>query len=1056
MINTGRLFASFVLLFLYTQRVVASTENIISRLCPTGCRCSFDDSLLTVSCWIYSLYYPPYPHDIEPKQLDSLLSSSQTYGHLTRLHIGASQLTHVPRSVCRLTTLTQLHLDNNRLTRLPDNCLTNLTALTWFSASRNNITELQDKLFDGLGKLQTLQLSYNHITILKNGLFDRLLKLDTLSVHNNNVSSIGSRVFDGLFNLKTLDLSYNGITELENGLFDGLHKLEKLNISHNGISSLESRVFSRLSNLKTIGLCNNVITELKNGLFDGLHKLNVLYLTSNQISSIGLYAFNRLSNLEVLQLSHNNITELRDGLFDGLHQLRTLELSYNRITQLQDGLFDGLHELETLDLNHDNLPSVGSRVFNSLSNLKKLDLSYNHITELQNELFDGLRKLKILNLRFNQISSIGLHAFDRLSNLEAIALRNNNITELQDGLFDGLHMLQTLELSYNRITQLQGGVFDGLHKLEKLNLNHNNILSIGSRVFNSFSYLKTLNLSYNDIKKLENGLLDALHALETLDLSFSNISSIGSRVFHRHSSLKTLFLTSNRITQLQDRLFDGLYKLETLDLSFNNISSMGPRVFGSSAASSSLRYVDLSSNNIQTLDSWPIYVGINGMLTIDLSYNHIRHFTNMMRWKDNCGARNVRVSLSLYGNTIRNVPDLLIGWNMSLSATRCVQALKNSYWIRPTVTKLTCVYLECECADIVELNFNLRYARKSAPPWHWYYPLLSFRPLILNPYNAVPLDQFVCKLTERCPSGCRCVHRPANATLHINCSNTNHTVFPLELPTPTSYPKYILDFSNNRLLRHLEHRDYFVNTSVLDVSNSNIQQVKIEDVWKDILKIPQVNLYGNKLTSLPQSTASVNVTTVSLNIANNPWDCSCDYKWLSRWLNAISNRLARNVHCYSPQRLRGKNIIQTSEKDFCVDPAAEASKRAWIISMSSVAGVVVVLLSVIGIFYRLRVKLYTRWKFHPFDRDECPGEDMDYDVFLCCSSLDDEPVGSRILEVVEANGYRVCYHERDFMPGLITDNIEKSVTRSKRTACLLTTNFIQRSENVFFCIIESS
>jgi len=1032
MINTGRLFASFVLLFLYTQRVVASTENIISRLCPTGCRCSFDDSLLTVSCWIYSLYYPPYPHDIEPKQLDSLLSSSQTYGHLTRLHIGASQLTHVPRSVCRLTTLTQLHLDNNRLTRLPDNCLTNLTALTWFSASRNNITELQDKLFDGLGKLQTLQLSYNHITILKNGLFDRLLKLDTLSVHNNNVSSIGSRVFDGLFNLKTLDLSYNGITELENGLFDGLHKLEKLNISHNGISSLESRVFSRLSNLKTIGLCNNVITELKNGLFDGLHKLNVLYLTSNQISSIGLYAFNRLSNLEVLQLSHNNITELRDGLFDGLHQLRTLELSYNRITQLQDGLFDGLHELETLDLNHDNLPSVGSRVFNSLSNLKKLDLSYNHITELQNELFDGLRKLKILNLRFNQISSIGLHAFDRLSNLEAIALRNNNITELQDGLFDGLH------------------------KLEKLNLNHNNILSIGSRVFNSFSYLKTLNLSYNDIKKLENGLLDALHALETLDLSFSNISSIGSRVFHRHSSLKTLFLTSNRITQLQDRLFDGLYKLETLDLSFNNISSMGPRVFGSSAASSSLRYVDLSSNNIQTLDSWPIYVGINGMLTIDLSYNHIRHFTNMMRWKDNCGARNVRVSLSLYGNTIRNVPDLLIGWNMSLSATRCVQALKNSYWIRPTVTKLTCVYLECECADIVELNFNLRYARKSAPPWHWYYPLLSFRPLILNPYNAVPLDQFVCKLTERCPSGCRCVHRPANATLHINCSNTNHTVFPLELPTPTSYPKYILDFSNNRLLRHLEHRDYFVNTSVLDVSNSNIQQVKIEDVWKDILKIPQVNLYGNKLTSLPQSTASVNVTTVSLNIANNPWDCSCDYKWLSRWLNAISNRLARNVHCYSPQRLRGKNIIQTSEKDFCVDPAAEASKRAWIISMSSVAGVVVVLLSVIGIFYRLRVKLYTRWKFHPFDRDECPGEDMDYDVFLCCSSLDDEPVGSRILEVVEANGYRVCYHERDFMPGLITDNIEKSVTRSKRTACLLTTNFIQRSENVFFCIIESS
>jgi len=73
---------------------------------------------------------------------------------------------------------------------------------------------------------------------------------------------------------------------------------------------------------------------------------------------------------------------------------------------------------------------------------------------------------------------------------------------------------------------------------------------------------------------------------------------------------------------------------------------------------------------------------------------------------------------------------------------------------------------------------------------------------------------------------------------------------------------------------------------------------------------------------------------------------------------------------------------------------------------------------------------------------------MDYDVFLCSSSLDHEAAGRRILVSVEANGYRVCYHERDFPPGLITDNIEASVTRSKRTVCLLTSNFIQRFTNV--------
>jgi len=325
--------------------------------------------------------------------------------------------------------------------------------------------------------------------------------------------------------------------------------------------------------------------------------------------------------------------------------------------------------------------------------------------------------------------------------------------------------------------------------------------------------------------------------------------------------------------------------------------------------------------------------------------------------------------------------------------------------------------------------------------------------LIQNQDNTVHLDQFVCELTERCPSGCRCVHRLANDTLHIYCSNTNLTVLPLQLPELTkSNTKYKLDFSNNRLFRRLEHRDYFVNTSILDVSNSNIQLTESADVWNSIVNIPQVNLYGNKLTSFPQSIISSNTTTAKLNIAQNPWDCSCDNKWMSRWLTSIAERLTEKVLCYNPPRLRGKSIIQTNEEEFCVDPTAEASKRAWIISISAVAGVVVVLLSVIVIFYRLRVKLYTRWKFHPFDRDECPGEDMDYDVFLCCSSLDEEPTGNRILDSVEANGYRVCYHERDFLPGLIMDNIEASVTRSKRTVCLLTSNFIRRFVYVFFII----
>jgi len=115
------------------------------------------------------------------------------------------------------------------------------------------------------------------------------------------------------------------------------------------------------------------------------------------------------------------------------------------------------------------------------------------------------------------------------------------------------------------------------------------------------------------------------------------------------------------------------------------------------------------------------------------------------------------------------------------------------------------------------------------------------------------------------------------------------------------------------------------------------------------------------------------------------------------------------------------------------------------IGMSSVIGAVLVLLSVGVIVYRLRVKLYTTWKFHPFDRDECLGEDMDYDVFISCSSVDNLPHGDGIRQQLERCGYRVCYPPRDFIAGdTIFDNIYRAVVRSKRTVCLLTSHFPQR------------
>jgi len=147
--------------------------------------------------------------------------------------------------------------------------------------------------------------------------------------------------------------------------------------------------------------------------------------------------------------------------------------------------------------------------------------------------------------------------------------------------------------------------------------------------------------------------------------------------------------------------------------------------------------------------------------------------------------------------------------------------------------------------------------------------------------------------------------------------------------------------------------------------------------------------------------------------------------------------------------------MSIDRKAFCGDPTSEAVKRALEISVPLTAGTFVVLSSIGFIIYRLRVKLYSRWQFHPFDRDECLGEDMNYDVFLSCCSGDNLAHSNGIRVQLEQRGYSVCYPSRDFVAGeAIYDNIYNAVVRSKRTVCLLTEHFLQRSvlhQKLAFC-----
>ena len=122
---------------------VMTADTVTWPQCPSNCNCAGSsaaarDPKLVVDCHGRT----EVDREKLSNQLDSVLSSNLTYDRLSSLSIVNSPLTDVPRSICRLMTLRELHLDNNRLNQLPDNCLGNLSNLIRFSVSGNVIDTL--------------------------------------------------------------------------------------------------------------------------------------------------------------------------------------------------------------------------------------------------------------------------------------------------------------------------------------------------------------------------------------------------------------------------------------------------------------------------------------------------------------------------------------------------------------------------------------------------------------------------------------------------------------------------------------------------------------------------------------------------------------------------------------------------------------------------------------------------------------------------------------------------------------------------------------------------
>ena len=178
--------------------------------------------------------------------------------------------------------------------------------------------------------------------------------------------------------------------------------------------------------------------------------------------------------------------------------------------------------------------------------------------------------------------------------------------------------------------------------------------------------------------------------------------------------------------------------------------------------------------------------------------------------------------------------------------------------------------------------------------------------------------------------------------------------------------------------------------------------------------------------------------------------------WEKMWLKQVDHALvggARTVLCIPGDKLR-KLLTNVEDNEFFC-PNSRLSQNATY-SLAGLSGVIFVLI-LFGFIYRykeeLKLLLFTRLSWHPFDRADDSDPSKIYDAFVSYSSHDIEWVLRTLKEKLESEDppYRLCIHDRDFLAGApIYQNIFDSVKTSRRMIMVLSNSFLQSE----WCMLE--
>ncbi|MBA0772907.1 hypothetical protein Gotri_008219, partial [Gossypium trilobum] len=479
-------------------------------------------------------------------------------------------------------------------------------------------------------------------------LVGKLTELRVLSLAFNDIGGEIPLELWGLQNLEELDLEGNSLTGKLPNEFVGLRNLRVLNLGFNELEGEIPGSFSRFVDLEVLNLAGNKLKGSMPSYVGSFHKLK-----------------------EYLDLSWNFLVGSIPSSLGNCPRLRTLLLFSNMLDGVIPNELGQLHKLEVLDVSRNNLSGLIPMELGNCAQLSVLVLSnlfdpvlseqssseelsfrlplattdeYNHFRGSIPMRITTLPKLKVLWVPRANLEGKLARNWSGCENLEMVNLAQNRFSGEIFGVFNGCKKLHHLDLSSNRLT----GELDDKLPIPCMTLFDisGNLMSGSIPKFNQSVCPGFSSLSYGLLQTRDPAFVYlsffAYKTRHAMVFPFSSSKAVLIHNFGGNSfsgSLPGLPVVPTRLEKQIDyaflaggnkltgsfpgSLFGNCNKLHGLiaDVSKNKLSGHIP--FGIGAICGSLRYLDVSENQITGLI--PRCFGyLKSLVFLDLSRNKFR------------------------------------------------------------------------------------------------------------------------------------------------------------------------------------------------------------------------------------------------------------------------------------------------------------------------------------------------------------------------------------------------------------------------------------------------